>query len=127
MIKVLLDTNFLMIPHTYKIDIFQEIERLIPGAHELITPSNVIEEIHKLRNSRGGDRIAAQVALQLLEEKGVKKIQSQDKADEFMINYAVGDKPHVVVCTNDKELRKRLRELNVPVIVMRGRSRLEFS
>lgn len=126
MIKVLLDTNFLMIPHNYKIDIFQEIERLIPEAHELTIPSNVLEEIDRVRDSGGRDGIAAEVALQLVKEKNIGEIQSHGRADEFIIDYAAENKPDVAVCTNDRELRKKLRELNVSVIVMRGRSRLDF-
>lgn len=115
-----------MIPYIYKIDIFQEIERLIPGAHEIFIPSNVLDELQKFGNSKGKDRIAAQVALQLIEKKGVKKIQNQAGVDEFMINFAVENKGNVIVCTNDRELRKRLKEVHIPVIVMRGRNRLEF-
>jgi len=126
MIKVLLDTNFLMIPYVYKIDIFQEIERLIPESHEIFIPSNVLEELQELSNSKGKEKIAARVAIQLVEKKSVKKIQSQSGVDEFMINFAVENKPNVVVCTNDRELKKRLKEVHIPVIVMRGRNRLEF-
>lgn len=126
MIKVILDTNFLMIPHIYKIDIFHEIERLVIGRYEILVPSGVLEELKKLKNSKGEDKISAQVALQLVEKKCIKTIQSQNLVDEFILDFAVENKPDAIICTNDMELRKRLKELDIPVISMRGKNRLAF-
>ncbi len=40
--KVILDTNFLLIPFKFKIDVFGEIERLVEEPHEILVPSGVI-------------------------------------------------------------------------------------
>ena len=125
MIKIILDTNFLVIPHIYKIDIFHEIDRLINREYEILVPSGVLEELRRLKNSKGENKISARVALQLIKKKCIKIIQSQNLVDEFILNFAVKNRG-VIVCTNDAELRKRLKELDIPVISMRGESRLDF-
>ncbi|RLI88804.1 MAG: ribonuclease VapC [Candidatus Altiarchaeales archaeon] len=128
--KILLDTNFLMIPYTENIEIFQEIERLIPEKYELFTLTGVVEELKKIekgKRAKGKDKIASRIALQLIEKKNIKVIESQGRVDKFIIDFAQRNKKDVIICTNDKRLREKLKKLNVSTICMRGRNRLEFA
>lgn len=128
--KVVLDTNFLMVPYKERIDIFQEIERLIPEDYMLFTFTGVAEELKKIRESResrGSDKTAAKIALQFIEKKDIRVLESQMKVDEAIIDFAKENKGDAVICTNDRRLKRRLRGLHVGIICMRGRSRLDLT
>jgi len=115
-----------MIPYQHKVDIFSEIGRLIPEQHDLIVPDGVIRELQQLRNiGKGSDKIATRIAIELIEKKGVKIIESHGRVDEFILDFAVKNKS--IVCTNDRELKRKLKEFNIQIICLRGRNRLEFS
>ncbi|MCD6414020.1 MAG: hypothetical protein J7L23_00135 [Candidatus Diapherotrites archaeon] len=114
-VRVLLDTNFLTLPQQFHVDIVEEIKFQIPSA-ELATISPVIDELRELPT--GG------VGLELIRKGLVKTIPATGKADDALLERALGD--HAVVCTNDKELRKRLRSAGVPVMYLRGRKKLQL-
>jgi len=48
MIKIVLDTNFLLYCAKYKIDYMQEIENLMTEGYELVTLSQIISELNKI-------------------------------------------------------------------------------
>jgi len=127
MTLVLLDTNFLMVPEQFGIDIFSEIERIVPDC-ELVTLKSVILELEKIREhaGKGRDKIAAGVALKLIEKfnEKIKIVESSGNVDEFILKFSMENK--AIVCTNDKKLKKRLKKEGIGVIQMRGKSRLEF-
>ncbi len=128
--KVILDTNFLMIPCTENIDIFQEIQRLVKERYGIFTFSGVIRELGKIRDSEGSkgrDKIAARVALQMVEKKDINVLESHEKVDEAIIDFAKRDGENTIVCTNDKELKRKLRRSNVRVICMRDKNHLDFA
>ena len=130
---ILLDTNFLITSYKYGIDIFGEIGRIIPEIHEIAIPSGVIEELGAIqKKGSGSDKLASGVALELIEKKGVRVIESEgsrENVDEFMINFAINainNRNKIVVCTNDKELKERLKKLGIRIICTRGKNRLEI-
>jgi rRNA-processing protein FCF1 len=128
--NVILDTNFLMIPYAEKIDIFQEIDRLVREGYMLFTFSGVIGELEGInegKDSKGRDKVAARIALQMIEKRGIRTIESHGKVDDALMEFARMNKEDTIVCTNDKELRRKLRMSGIPVIFMRGENRLEFS
>jgi rRNA-processing protein FCF1 len=109
-----------------KIDIFSEIENLIPGRVKFCIIDPIRKELEKLsiRKSEVGRK--AKFALKLAEKCDNLKIKSRDfeKVDDVLIRFA--GKNEVIVATSDKELRQKLRDINVPVIYLRGRSRVEL-
>ena len=64
-VKVVLDTNALMVPEQFGVDIFSELLRL--GYAEWLVPASVLGELRSLatRADKGKDKIAARVALGL--------------------------------------------------------------
>ena len=66
-VKVVLDTNALMVPEQFGVDIFSELLRL--GYAEWLVPASVLGELRSLakRADKGKDKIAARVALGLAE------------------------------------------------------------
>ena len=127
--RVFLDTNFLMMPHSEGIDVFTEIERLLAQAdYELVTLSTVKEELlHLSASAKGKDKAAAKLGLDLLSAKKVSVIEpAEKKVDKELIRLALEGRGSVIVCTNDKELRGKVKEAGGLVISMRSRSHLEF-
>jgi uncharacterized protein len=120
---VLLDTNALLLPHQRRIDIFSEIDRTIIESHEVATLSTVVDELKALATPSTKDGVAANVGLRLLEMKKVRIIPSEGPVDDAIVAYAKRD--GVIVCTNDKELKRRLRKNRVTLLVMRGMNHLE--
>lgn len=121
---IILDTNFLLIPHQFKINIIAEIERLIEGAHKLIVSEPIIAELEGLGKERGKEGVAARVALEIIQKNKIQIIKSKEKnADKWIIDYC--SKHSAIVCTNDFELRKELKKkTDAQIIVMRTRTRI---
>ena len=67
--KFLLDTNFLLIPGQFKIDIFSELNKY--GKPKLFTLDLVVQELKTLSTGKGKDSAAAKLALELLQQKKV--------------------------------------------------------
>lgn len=123
---IILDTNFLMVLYKYRIDIFSGIENLVPEAHNIATLGNVIKELEGIqKGSKGADRIASKIALQLIQKEGMEIIKCEGPVDESIMNFSLNNKD-AIICTNDKKLRKKLKENGVHTICMRDKSRLEF-
>lgn len=124
MIKVILDTNFIIYCTENKLDYAAEIDNMMNEGYELVVPSQVVEEIEELGRSakKFSDRTASFLALKILRSNNVKVIQTSAKyADEAIISMMrIGD----IVATLDQELRNKLK--NSRVIVIQGTKKLAF-
>lgn len=129
--EVILDTNFLLIPGRFKLDIFEELNRILNFAHRVVVSDGTLRELENLKAyaKKGADKQAAKLALDLLVAKGIGVIEQPDMSvDDFLVQHAsaaVGD-DKVFIATQDAELKQRLRSVQVPVIVMRQRNHLEM-
>ena len=116
---VILDTNGLMVPAEFGVDIFSELEAL--DFDEWIVPSGVVRELESIASrGRGMGRGAARVALSLLDRCRI--VVSEGNVDDSILKLAIESK--AAVFTNDSELRKRLRDRGVKVVYLRQRSYL---
>ncbi|VVB51061.1 Ribonuclease VapC9 [uncultured archaeon] len=119
--KVIIDTNGLMIPGQFGIDIFSELQQL--GFFSYIVPSASVKELEKIVSTgRGKDRTAAKIALSLLDRCTI--IDRNGYADDIIIDLAVG--MDAAVLTNDTELKKRLCSKGVTNVYLRDRTRLSI-
>jgi len=114
-LKVLLDTNALMVPEQFRVDIFSELER--HGYLEFLVPRAVAEELEAVsRNAkRGRDKVAAKVALGLI--KGCQMVEGRGDADSVLLELALDQ--GAAVFTNDKLLKKRLLSRGITVVYLR--------
>lgn len=123
---VILDTNFLFIPHQFKINIIVELEKLLESAHELVISTAILNELKEIAKGRGKDSVAARVALEGIKKQNIRVIETTEKdADSWIVEYCT--KNHgTIVCTNDIILRKKLKKANVGarLIVMRTRTKI---
>jgi len=125
-IKVILDTNFLMIPFQFNLDIFQEIEYLLQKKVDFVVPSSVKSELTGI-SARGGEGAPeASLALQLASRCRVVEVSlnSGETVDDAIVK--ASQKLSAVVATTDIDLKKRLRDINVPVVYLRDKSKLEI-
>ncbi len=119
--KVIIDTNGLMIPGQFGIDIFSELEQL--GFYSYIVPSASVKELEKIiATGRGKARSSAKIALSLLERCTI--IEKNGYADNIIIDMAIS--MDAAVLTNDAELKKRLCSKGVTNVYLRDRTRLSI-
>jgi len=121
MIKVILDTNFLVYCAKQKIDYTEEISNLMKSGFELTTISIVVTELEKLAKEEKKlmDREAAKLALKILKTGAVKIIPAYgDNADGEIIKLSRGN----IVATLDRELKSKIERS----IIIREGKKLEF-
>lgn len=123
---VFIDTNFWLIFYLQKIDLFSELERLLIK-FKVVVSQGVIKELKSIqKRSKGKEGTAAKIALELIEKREVEVINDESEVDDFILKIAQKSNKNLVVCTNDKELRRKLRKLGVKLMVMQGKSKLAF-
>ncbi len=117
--KIVLDTNALMVPVQLGVDIFSDLTTL--DFDEFIVPSGVVRELERLASSgRGADQNAARVAVSLLDR--CKIVETAGNVDDAILALAV--RIGAAVLTNDAELKTRLLDTGVSVVYVRQRSYL---
>ncbi len=121
--SVLLDTNALMVPEQFGVDIFTELERL--GYYLFLVPAPVLRELRALAKLADGkkDRLAARIGLGLA--KKCKTVEALGEADLVLLDLAL--EMNAAVFTNDKELKKKLSSRGVTVVHLRQRRYLEIA
>ena len=124
--KIILDTNFLLIPYQFKVDIFSEIDRIIDKTYEICVLSTTINELKSLVNKgKGKDKKAAKLALELIDHAELKIIKSETSYVDKAILEIVNKKTHIIA-TQDKELKKSLQKKGIPIIVLRQKRYLKL-
>ena len=105
----------------FPLDWESELQRLL-GKYEIVVPSSIVQELTHLADQQGGARRSyAQAALKLIRRFSVVEVD-ESQADDSLLELATRVKGMVV--TNDRELRRRLRERSLPVIFFRGKNQL---
>jgi rRNA-processing protein FCF1 len=124
--SVILDSNALFVPVELRIDIFQELRTLLNRNFELVILEPVVEELKRLEKE-GAPRMRRKASCALkLAEQGKKLIVKQGAVSPDDVILETASKHHWPVFTNDRALRRKLRNINVPVIYVRQKSRLEI-
>lgn len=122
--RVILDTNFLLIPFTQNVDIFSEINRIMDYKFEICVLDKTIDELNKIiLEQHGKNKKAAQIGLELIKAKKLKVIKSKSilNADQFLISNC---NKNDIVATQDKILKQALLNKEIPVIVLRKKKYL---
>jgi len=125
-IRVILDSNALFVPIQLKIDIFQELKTLLNRNFELVLLKPIQQELERLaREGSPQTRKKASYALKLAEGCRIVDVE-EDAASPDDVIFQTASRWSCPVFTNDRELREKLRNINVPVIYVRQKSRLEI-
>lgn len=126
--KIIVDTNFLLMPFEYGIDIIGELRRIVHEPITLIISTGTDAELRTLAGRTGKRASAARAVLRTMDVLGqkftIKSVKSSGEVDRWIIKFV--QENSVCVATNDIPLRKRLVASGVPVISMKGKSKLDF-
>jgi rRNA-processing protein FCF1 len=126
-LKVILDSNAWFVPLQFKIDAFGELARLLNRNFELILLSPVKRELEILAE-KGAPKMRknACYALKFAERCRLVEVDASASALVDDVIARVAGEWSSPVFTNDKQLRRRLRDISVPVIYVRQKSHLEI-
>ena len=118
---VIIDTNFLLVPYQFGIDIFRQVDELIPNVHMVIA-SSIVDELENLSKKKSKTGNAAKLAMKLLAMQKIEIVGTELPADKWIFTYA---KMHrAIVCTNDRRLRQKIKRMRLKCIVLRGKDRI---
>ncbi len=125
--KILFDTNFLMIPLRFGVDIFEEAERALNQQPEYYVTRSVLKEIAQLKQGASPSFVKElSFAEKIAERCSVLDVEVEggETVDESILRTA--EEKRFIVGTADAELRKKLRDAGVKVLVLRQRRYLEL-
>jgi hypothetical protein len=121
---VLLDTNALMMPVECNVRVFEAVEDLL-GDVSYVVPEAVLAELDRLADGAGEAATAASVGRDLARRCATRATEAES-ADNAVVELAqTDDVTHVV--TNDQPLKRRLLDVGVPVICLRGQNKLAIT
>ena len=127
--RIILDTNFLMIPGQFKVDIFHELDKIASFPHEICIFKETIDELNKIAEKNTKDKINAKIALMFIKQKNLKILKNSLKKQDFYIddiilgNVREGD----YVCTQDQDLKRLLKKQNIKIIALKSRKYLGYA
>lgn len=123
---VVLDTNFLLMPYQFKINILHELDFLIDVSHRFVVSSRSVDELEHIGRLAGKDGMAARLALKMLSanKDRIDIVQNDQEVDDWIVIYSKENR--AIVCTNDSALRRRLKAAKVKVAAMKSRSKVAF-
>ncbi len=119
---VAIDTNMLLVPFQFGVDIFEEIRRLVPGAR-IVVLRGTIRELEKIAERGVKERKYATLAKKLLDINRVEIINRDGPVDSELVRLA---REGAIIATNDRKLKRRVWEAGGRVIALRERNRLEL-
>ena len=123
--KILLDTNFLLIPWQFKVDIFTQIDKISAFKYGLFIIDKTLDEIKKIvEEQKGKDKDAAKFALKLIALKNIGVIKTEEGGETDEIILKTASKDDFIVATQDKDLKRRLINQGVSVIILRQKKTL---
>ncbi|MBS3119430.1 nucleotide-binding protein [Candidatus Woesearchaeota archaeon] len=128
--RIILDTNFLLIPGSLKVDIFSEIDRICDFSYELHVLKESEDELERIMSrQKGKHREAARLAKQLIKAKHLKTLALNQKAgpskgaDQLLLESAARD---TIIATQDKALRQSILRKGFRVIMLRQKKYLQL-
>jgi uncharacterized protein len=106
-----------MMAAQFPLDMVQELERVLPS-YELCIPSIVISELEKIKKKvRGKNKASASIALKIASSIPFKikhiQLYERESVDDALIRVSK------VLCTNDRDLRRRARKKGITVVYLR--------
>jgi rRNA-processing protein FCF1 len=125
-LKVILDSNAFFVSLEFKIDIFEELQRLLTRNVEFVLLSPVKHELELLAAGNSPKiRREAFFALRLAEKCKFVTVEDKGETTDDVI-VRVAKNWNTPVFTNDRGLKLRLRDISVPVIYLRQKTRLDI-
>ncbi len=134
MIKIILDTNFLLIPAQFNVDIFSEIRRIAEDRYRLFIVDKTLDELDNIIALQKGKHKSAAMLAKSIAAKLIKsgelniiktgKTERLLNVDDLILKMA--NSCDYAVATQDVALKRKLRQNNVALIVLRQKKYLEM-
>ena len=124
--RVILDTNFLFIPLKFRIDIFDELQRLL-GKCQCVIITPVLIELNQLMDKSKPSLVKdIELISKFMERCELLDVclNPNETVDDSIIRMA--KETGYLVATNDGKLRSRLRKERIPIIYLRQKAFLEM-
>ncbi|MFC1690903.1 PIN domain-containing protein [Nanoarchaeota archaeon] len=129
-ITIIIDTNFLLIPAQFGVDIFEEIDKICLFPYEIAIIDKTQSELKGIaEEGSGGDKKAVKLALALLEAKEVKIIETETQksyVDKILVEITSRSPNNYIIATQDKELKAKLAEKGIKTIGLRQKKYLQI-
>ena len=123
--KIILDTNFLLIPLQFRVDIFSEISRICNFNHRLYIFDKTIDELRGIIEQQSvKNKKAAQFGLKLIKFKNIRILKSEQKdVDSLILQHLDAD---TIIATQDIPLKRELIKKGVSMIILRQKKYLQL-
>jgi rRNA-processing protein FCF1 len=126
--RVLMDTNFLMVPFERHVDVFVETDELLHSKTQILVLASTLIE---LRNLKGKYRLNARAMIDFIARQPgrFEIIKQEGKTDELILEFAKQNlsEEGLYFATMDKRLKDKLRDIGARVIILRGKGHLAFA
>ena len=126
--KILLDTNFVLIPANFGLDIYDELDKICNFSYELFIVDKTLDEL-KVLESRPKVKKKAKLARIILEKQlqqgniNIIDTKSNKKlADLYVDDVIKSLADQYIIATTDSELKKHLKR----VVILRQKNHLEL-
>ncbi len=118
--RIIIDTNALMAIADFKINLFEEIERICDFPYKTYVLDGTIVELKKIREEqRQKFKEQARLALAIIKAMKIPILLSTGKVDDQLVGHSKND----LVLTQDKELKRRLHK---PYLTIRQKKKIVF-
>jgi len=118
--KILLDTNFLLIPYQFKVDIFTQIDKISIFKYKIFILDKTLQELNKIvEEQKGKNKDAARIALKLISIKDIEVIKTESNKNTDDTIYGIALKDDFIVATQDKDLKRKLVNQGCKVIILK--------
>jgi len=126
-LKVIMDSNAFFVPLQFKIDIFEELKVLLNAKFDPVLLSPIKKELETLleKGSPKMRKLSA-YALKLAENCSLFEMDNKMTISPDNAIVEMAKRWNCPVFTNDKVLKKKLKNISVPVIYVRQKSHLEM-
>jgi len=105
-----LDTNFLLIPGQFKIDIFEEIRNIMNEPYDLCIFQETIQELSNIAEKASKDKNNAKIALMLIKQKNLKSLKNSSIEKSYIDRIILSNiDSKCIVCTQDQALKRLLK------------------
>jgi len=117
--RVVIDTNFMLIPFQFSVDIKAELDRILDFNYRIYTLDGVLKELEVLSKEKGQSGRAAKASLEMA--KDFPTLTANGDIDDTLLRLASND---TIICTNDRILKEKIKRKGAPVIYLRQKKYL---
>ena len=122
--KIIFDTNFLFTTFQFNVDVINEIKNMFGKNYKLYIYSGTLIELENLKKKKTKNKKYIPLIMKMLKIYNFEIIKNKnDYVDEVILNN-LNEK--IIIATNDKELRKKIKEKNplIKIILLRQKNYL---